>query len=221
MSRLRSKGWNFRPSTFSEISSRDHHFARRAHQRFKKRELHIGELDLLSVLQHRSRSAASVPAPRRAAVPAPAFVAAPALRRRMARTARQQFPRIEWLGQIIVRADLETDDAVHIFAARGQQQNADVRRRADPPQHLKPIQSRQHHVQQDQRKGFSSARSSALCRRDAPRDAESESPHVLRQHRAELNIIVNEKNVFHVHVSAASSLRPSQRKAARKKCNKW
>ena len=46
--------------------------------------------------------------------------------------ASQQLARIEWLGKIVVGADLEADDAVDVFAARRQQQHADLGAGAQP-----------------------------------------------------------------------------------------
>ena len=68
--------------------------------------------------------------------------------------AGQQFAWLEGLGQIIVGADLQADDAVHRVALGGQHQHRYLGRRAgqgtDAPAHLQPVHVGQHQVQQHQ-----------------------------------------------------------------------
>ena len=61
--------------------------------------------------------------------------------------ARHQLPRVERFRQIIVGADLQTNDAVNILAARSEQKHGQPRGRADSAQHLKAIDPGQHYIQ--------------------------------------------------------------------------
>jgi hypothetical protein len=62
----------------------------------------------------------------------------------------QQFHRLERLGEVIVGACIETADAAFALRARGQQEHRRIALRPQPLQYFEPIQSRHHHVQQDQ-----------------------------------------------------------------------
>ena len=64
--------------------------------------------------------------------------------------ARRQFARVEGLGEIIVGPELQTDNTVHVFAARGQHQHWHAAGEAKPLQDFKTVQAGQHHVQNDQ-----------------------------------------------------------------------
>jgi len=64
--------------------------------------------------------------------------------------ARDQLARVIRLGQIIVSAEFKADDAINVFAARRQHQHRQRRSGANAFQHLKPVQSRHHHVQHHQ-----------------------------------------------------------------------
>ena len=61
--------------------------------------------------------------------------------------ARGQFARIEGLGQVIVGAEFETDDAVHIFAAGGEHQNGDFGFLAEAAQDFEAIDAWEHDVE--------------------------------------------------------------------------
>jgi hypothetical protein len=111
--------------------------------------------------------------------------------------ARHQFPRIKWLGKIIVGADLEADDAVHIFSARRQQQHRQLRRRANPPQDFKTVDAGQHHIQHCQ-KIFAGCGllQSAFAIVDAV-DCEALGLQIFSHQVAEFHVIVDYKNSFH------------------------
>ena len=68
--------------------------------------------------------------------------------------ARQQFADVERLGEVVVGAKLEADDAVHDLAAGAQHQ--DRRRHAPLPEraaHVVPVAARQHPVENDEVEG--------------------------------------------------------------------
>ena len=52
-------------------------------------------------------------------------------------------------GEIIVGADLQSDDPIHLFAARGQHQDRRLSARAEDAAHLEPIDVGQHDVEDD------------------------------------------------------------------------
>ena len=61
-----------------------------------------------------------------------------------------QFARIERLGQVVVGADFQPQNAVDGFSSRGQQQHRHRRLLAQRFQQLEPGAARQHHIQDDQ-----------------------------------------------------------------------
>ena len=65
--------------------------------------------------------------------------------------AGQQFPRVEGFGQVIVSADLQPDDAVHVFAfGRQHDDGCAVIGRAQTPADRQAVLARHHQVQHDQ-----------------------------------------------------------------------
>ena len=64
--------------------------------------------------------------------------------------ARHELARRERLGHVVVGAELETDDAVALVAAGGQEDGGDRPARPDLAAQLKPVAARQHHVEHDQ-----------------------------------------------------------------------
>ena len=63
---------------------------------------------------------------------------------------RHQLARIERLGQIIVGADFQSKDAIHRFAACGQQKYRNRRLLAERLQKFEPRPAGQHYIQNDQ-----------------------------------------------------------------------
>ena len=62
--------------------------------------------------------------------------------------AAHQLAQAERLGQVVVRAQLEADDLVHLLVARRQEQHRRlVARAAQPAQHLEAVHARQAHVE--------------------------------------------------------------------------
>lgn len=62
---------------------------------------------------------------------------------------RQKFPGGKSLGQIIVRADLQTHDPVGLLAARGQHQHRHAGGSANPPQNFQPVDAGKHDIEKD------------------------------------------------------------------------
>ena len=61
--------------------------------------------------------------------------------------AGDQLARIERLAEIVVGAELQSDDAIDVVAARRQHQDGRVVRGAELAQHVEAADARQHHVQ--------------------------------------------------------------------------
>ena len=64
--------------------------------------------------------------------------------------ARRELAGRERLRDVVVRAELEPDDAVRLLAAGGQHDHREVRARADPAAELEPVRAREHHVEDDE-----------------------------------------------------------------------
>ena len=64
--------------------------------------------------------------------------------------ARQQLARVEGLGQIVVRTQLQPDDAVGLLGQRRQHDDRQPRRGAQPAADGEPVLPRQHEVEHDE-----------------------------------------------------------------------
>jgi hypothetical protein len=64
--------------------------------------------------------------------------------------ASHQFPRVERLGQIIVGAQIQADDAVHVVGAGRQHEHRHTALLAQLPQNLEAVHAGQHDVQDHQ-----------------------------------------------------------------------
>ena len=67
---------------------------------------------------------------------------------------RQQLARLERLGQVVVGAQLEADDAVHGVAARGQHQDRRLRAGAHAPADLEAVDIGQHQIEHQRVEGL-------------------------------------------------------------------
>ncbi len=78
--------------------------------------------------------------------------------------ARRELARRERLGDVVVGAELEADDAVGLLAAGGEHDHRQVALRPDPAAEREPVRSRQHHVEHDQvRRGALDQRAGGLA----------------------------------------------------------
>src|ERR1700760_950122 len=64
--------------------------------------------------------------------------------------ARDQFTRVEGLGQVVVRADFEPENTIDVFAARGKDEHRNRRVCAYPAQHIESAHAGQHEVEDDE-----------------------------------------------------------------------
>ena len=79
--------------------------------------------------------------------------------------ARGEFAGVEGLGQIVIGAGFQTQDAVGIVAARRQHQYGHARLAAQTTKHLEAAQTGKHHVEDNH---VEAARQSAFEARVAP-----------------------------------------------------
>ena len=101
---------------------------------------------------------------------------------------------VEGLGQVVVRAQLEPDDAVGVVAARDQHQDGRVRARADPPADLEAVQVGQHDVEEHGLEGPAGEEGEALLRPRGDRHLEAVPGQVLRDHGREMRIVLDHED---------------------------
>ena len=109
--------------------------------------------------------------------------------------AGQQFARVERLRQIIVRAHLKPDDAVDLFALRGQHDDRDRRRGAQAPAQAQAVLARQHQVEHDQVDPALGQRPVHLAPVARDRDAAFVGAQILGHQRADLAVVLDDEDV--------------------------
>ena len=150
MSMERSNGVALRLYMFSIKRIAREDTAGRAHQHFQDIELEGGDLDRFAVGENlaRARDRCATPFTSRRASGFRRTRFQPAQNRA---NAGGQLSRVERLGQVVVGAELQADDAVHIFAAGREHDDRHFAFLAQAAQDFEAIHARQHHVQQDDR----------------------------------------------------------------------
>ena len=146
--RARVAGERVAPDALEQLVAREHEPAV-VEQLPEQVELLRRELDL-AVADHRLAAAG---VDHEVAVANLLALVAAALGRRAAQHAlhpRHELARVERLRQVVVGADLETDDLVHVLVARGQHQDRDVRALAHAAADLEPVHVRQVEVEHDE-----------------------------------------------------------------------
>ena len=107
--------------------------------------------------------------------------------------ARQQLARLEGLGQVVVGAELEADDAVGVLAERAEHDHRHARRR-EPPAEREAVLARQHQVEHDERRPL--RRERAIHRHAVAGLGDPEA--VLREERAgqlpDLGVVVDDQD---------------------------
>src|ERR1700730_13886218 len=121
----------------------------------KQIELDRGQLDRLSVLSNDSRGRIKLNIPDPHHVGNLIVKSFSALFSHLSATqycadSGDQFAGIKRLGKIIVGADFEAYNSVHIFTARREQQDGNPRRVSYSPQYVEAVHAGQHYVQHDQ-----------------------------------------------------------------------
>ena len=108
--------------------------------------------------------------------------------------ARQQFPRVERLGQVVICADFNSHDAVHIIAPCREHHDGDLGKGAQTATHLQPIDPRQHHIKNHgvvpvAALGLQPAFPVSAAIHDVP-----VPPQVPAQHLDQAGIVIDQKN---------------------------
>jgi hypothetical protein len=107
----------------------------------------------------------------------------------------EQLARAEGLGEIVVGAHLQSDDAVGLLAARGEHDDRHVRAAAQVAAQLQPVGARQHQVEDDQvgTRGLERAAHGLAVRRGG--DAVALLVQILAQEAARLGVVVDDQDV--------------------------
>src|SRR5437879_1319493 len=109
--------------------------------------------------------------------------------------AAEQLARIERLGDVVVGAELESDNAVHILAARGEHDDGHLRAAAHVAAYRQAVLAREHeieHQQIDARAPHHAPHFLAVCNR---RRAQLVALQVLTEQQTDLAVIVDDQDV--------------------------
>ncbi len=117
---------------------------------------------------------------------------------------RKKLAWIEWLGQVVVRSDLQPQYPLDIFSTRGQDQHWNRRLRAQPSQNIQTAHARQHEIEDD--KGVFLGERALKPTRSVVHgfDREPLGAKALREKFAQLDIIIDDENPIHSLPPAAS-----------------
>jgi len=106
--------------------------------------------------------------------------------------ARRQLARRAGLRHVVVGAELEADDAVHVVAARGEHDHRHAARLADAAQRLDAVHLRHHHVEHhDGEVGREPRRRLAVVHGG---HREALALEVFLEHAGELDVVVGEQD---------------------------
>jgi len=171
-------------------------FAGRAHEDFEESELDVGEIDEGIVLANgagggiedqvldyeRGRFGGCIGCGGAAADGA---------------DAGEELAGIEGLGEVIVGAHLEADDAVDVFAAGGEEEDAVGGEGAEAGEDFEAVDAGEHDVEKDHGPGVGARGFKAGVAAMDGVDAEIVASEVFGEHVAELYVVVDEEYVFH------------------------
>src|SRR4029077_2909766 len=107
--------------------------------------------------------------------------------------ARHELARAEGFGEIVVGTHLEAHHAVDFLAPGGEHDDRYATHRADAAQHLEARELRQHHIQHHELDGGPAALLHALLPRAGSERREPLGGEILRQHRAQLPIVIDDE----------------------------
>jgi len=108
--------------------------------------------------------------------------------------ARGEFTRIEGLGEVVIGADFEADDAVDVVTVGGEHHDGDGGGCADLAENFKAAHAREHDVEDDQGIGTGE---SAIEAHDAVMDgfgAQALRNEIFRDEVAQLNVVIHDQN---------------------------
>src|SRR5262249_51145130 len=118
---------------------------------------------------------------------------------------RQQLARLKWLGQIVVGAELEPDDAIHGITARGEHEDRGLRLRPDAAAYIKTVDVGQREVEDDAIEALARVTRDAELALRRNRDVKSRLAEIALHHLGETRVVFNEQDatghaVILVHV---------------------
>ncbi len=116
--------------------------------------------------------------------------------------AGEEFAGVEGFGEVVVGAHLEADDAVDVFAAGGEEEDAVGGGGAEAGEDFEAVDAGEHDVEEDHGPGAGAGGFEAGVAAVDGVDAEVVAGEVLGEHVAELDIVVDEEDVFHVRDAA-------------------
>ena len=105
------------------------------------------------------------------------------------------------LHNVIIRADIQSKNAVRIFVFRGNHQNRNARYPTDAAADLQPVYPRQHDIQQNQRRPGRVKQVERLLSGSRRQHRPAFFFNVLRQNIHDLLVVVHHQNRIHNHPS--------------------
>jgi len=110
--------------------------------------------------------------------------------------ARQELPRVERLGEVVVGPELEADDLVDVVALGGEHDDGDGRRSGrgpEPAAHLQAVDSGQHHVEQHHVEPAPAESGEAALPVARDRDVDVVPGEILGHQRAQTGVVLDEE----------------------------
>ena len=107
-----------------------------------------------------------------------------------------QLARLEGLGEIVVGAELEADDAVHRLAARGQHQDRHVAGAAQAAAEIEPVGIGQHEVEDDRVEGLALELGLAVAAGAGDGHAKARPAEIVRNHPGEAVVVVDHQDAL-------------------------
>jgi hypothetical protein len=110
---------------------------------------------------------------------------------------RREFAWVTGLGHIIVRAQFQTKDAVHIIPPRRQHQHGDGRLGADLPEDFETLHAREHDIQYDEGVLAGARACHALLAACDGLEVEPLGLQVLRQQFTKVDVVIDDQHARH------------------------
>lgn len=108
--------------------------------------------------------------------------------------AGRQLARVEGLGDVVIGAELETQDAVDVVAAGGEHDHGQVAVGAQPPQHVEAAGLGQHDIQQQELRPAGQHLVEGPFDRAGGRYVEAVFAQILGQKLRELGVIIEQQD---------------------------
>jgi hypothetical protein len=99
--------------------------------------------------------------------------------------------------RVVIRAELEPDDAVHVVPARGEHQHGHRRARADRAQHIEAVDTRKHDVEHGELVGAGERAIQGAHAVGLGIEGEALPREVFSDHLRELHVVVDEQHACH------------------------